>query len=322
MMSGAVGLAWHDRYLGRGFVPRRASWSRYALALRAFDDAGLFRQGLAPFPAPEAGADELAAVHTSWYLASRRDMDERGAGLVDGRQTPACRGMLFRASVAVGGTVLATRLVGSGRVTHAFNPAGGLHHAHPDRASGFCLLNDIAIAVRALQREGVRRIAVLDVDAHHGDGTQAIFWNEDVLVVSVHEHGGRFFPGTGAADETGAGAGQGYTLNLPLGRGDGDSVFLAALDAALARVRAHRPEILLLQFGTDGHVDDPFSHLRLTDAAYIVAAERAHALTHEVCGGALVLLGGGGYAPETLAPIWTPAIRAGRRVPSVRPHGR
>ena len=199
MMSGAVGLAWHDRYLGRGFVPRRASWSRYALALQAFDDAGLFRQGLAPFPAPEAGEDELATVHSASYLTFLRELDTRGAGLVDGRQTPAYTGMLFRARVAVGGTVLATRLVGSGRVTHAFNPAGGLHHAHPDRASGFCLLNDIAIAVRALQREGVRRIAVLDVDAHHGDGTQAIFWNEDVLVVSVHEHGGRFFPGTGRA---------------------------------------------------------------------------------------------------------------------------
>ncbi len=309
-MSGAVGLVWHDRYLGRGFVPRRASWSRYALALQAFDDAGFFRQGLAPFPAPEAGEDELARVHTAAYLAFLRDLDARGVGLVDGRQTPAYTGMLFRARVAVGGTVLATRLVGSGRVTHAFNPAGGLHHAHPDRASGFCLLNDIAIAVRALQREGVRRIAVLDLDAHHGDGTQAIFWSEDVLVISVHEHGGRFFPGTGAACESGAGAGHGYTVNLPLARGDGDTAFLAAVDAALVRVRAHQPEIILVQFGTDGHLADPFSHLRLTDAAYLAAAERAHALAHDVCGGALVLLGGGGYAPETVARIWTGAIGA------------
>jgi acetoin utilization protein AcuC len=308
MVSGPVGLAWHDRYLGRGFVPRRASWSRYALALKSFDDAGFFRQGLAPFVAPQASEDELATVHAPSYLAFLRDLDARGEGLVDGRQTPAYTGMLFRASVAVGGTVLATRLVTAGRVAHAFNPAGGLHHAHPDRASGFCLLNDIAVAVRALQREGVRRIAVVDIDAHHGDGTQAIFWNEDVLVVSVHEHGGRFFPGTGTADETGAGVGEGYTMNLPLRRGDGDAVFLAAVDVALERVRGHRPEVLLVQFGTDGHVDDPFSHLRLSDAAYVSAAERAHALAHEVCGGALVLLGGGGYSPETVARVWTGAI--------------
>src|SRR2546428_145291 len=148
-----------------------------------------------------------------------------------------------RASVAVGGTVLATRLVGAGRVAHAFNPAGGLHHAHPDRASGFCLLNDIAVAVRDLQRRGARRIAVLDVDAHHGDGTQAIFWEEDVLVVSLHEHGDRFFPGTGAASETGGGRGAGYTVNLPLSRGTADAPFLAALDLALARVRAYPPAI-------------------------------------------------------------------------------
>src|SRR5207247_84759 len=203
--SCAVGLAWHDRYLGRGFVPRRASWSSYALALRSFDDAGFFRQGLAPFLAPEAGEDELASVHSASYLAFLRELDARGEGLVVGR---------------------------------------------------------------------------------------------------IHEHGGRFFPGTGAVNETGAGAGDGFTLNLPLGRGDGDAAFLTALDAGLARVRAHRPEILLVQFGTDGHVDDPFSHLRLSDAAYGVAAERAHALAHEVCGGALVLLGGGGYAPETVARIW------------------
>ena len=106
----------------------------------------------------------------------------------------------------------------------------------------------------------------------------------------------------------GAGAGDGYTLNLPLARGDGDAAFLPALDAGLARVRSHRPEILLVQFGTDGHLADPFSHLRLSDAAFIAAAERAHALAHEVCDGALVLLGGGGYMPETVARVWTKAL--------------
>src|SRR2546430_4083626 len=234
MMSGAVGLAWHDRYLGRGFVPRRASWSRYALALQSFDDAGFFRQGLVPSPAPEAGVDELATVHSASYLAFLRELDARGEGLVDGRQTPAYTGMLFRAAVAVGGTVLAARLVGSGRVAHAFNPAGGLHHAHPDRASGFCILNDIAIAVRVMQRDGVRRIGILDLDAHHGDGTQAIFWSEDVLVVSIHEHGGRFFPGTGAADETGAGAGEWYPLKGSLAPGVRDAALPPALSSRLA----------------------------------------------------------------------------------------
>ena len=307
-MSGRVGLVWHERFAGRGFVPRRASWSRYALALASFGDAGFFGQGLSVYEALVASNDELATVHTPDYLAFLHEVDARGAGLVDGRQTPAYRGMLHRAALAVGGTVLASRLVTSGRVAHAFNPAGGLHHAHPERASGFCILNDIGVAIRDLRARGVRRIAVLDVDAHHGDGTQAIFWTEDVLVASLHEHGARFFPGTGAIDETGAGAGLGFTLNLPLARATSDDAFLRALDGALERLRAYRPDVILVQFGTDGHADDPFSHLALTDAAYVAIAERAHALAHELCGGALVLLGGGGYVPETVARVWTAAL--------------
>ena len=307
-MSGAVGLVWHERFAGRGFVPRRASWSRYALAVSSFADRGFFRQGLRVFGTPPAGDDELASVHTAAYLRFLRELDGRGEGFVDGAQTPAYRGMYFRGALAVGGTLLATRLVTGGTVAHAFNPAGGLHHAHPDRASGFCIFNDIAVAVRDLRARGVRRVAILDVDAHHGDGTQAIFWDEDVLVVSLHEHGAGFFPGTGGTDETGIGDGAGCTLNLPLARGTSDVAFLRALDLALLRVRAYRPEILLVQLGTDGHADDRFSHLELSDDAYIAVAERAHALAHDVCGGALVLLGGGGYVPETVARVWTSAL--------------
>lgn len=309
-MSGRVALAWHDRFLGRGFVPRRAAWSRYALAVARFDEAGLFRQGLVPVLAPAADDAELATVHTPMYLAWLHEADERGHGLVDGRQTPAYRGMYRRAALAVGATVLGTRLALEGRASHVFNPAGGLHHAHADRASGFCLLNDIAVAVRDAQARGVRRIAVLDVDAHHGDGTQAIFWDEDVLAISIHEFGERFFPGTGAADERGAGPGAGRTLNLPLARGAGDSAFLAALDIAVGAARSYRPELLIVQFGTDGHATDPYAHLGLSDSAYVAVAQRVHALAHEVCDGRLVLLGGGGYTPETVARLWTSALAA------------
>lgn len=301
---------WHHRYAGRGFVPRRASWSRYALAVSSFDDHGLFRQGLRAYEAPAADDDELLRVHTAAYLRALREMDDRGSGLVDGTQTPAYRGMFFRASIAVGGTVLACRLVTSGATAHAFNPAGGLHHAHPDRASGFCILSDIGVAVRDLRSRGIRRVAVLDIDAHHGDGTQAIFWDEDVLTVSLHEYGARFFPGTGSRDETGVAAGAGFAVNLPLPSGTCDAAFLAAFDAACERVRVYGPEVLLLQFGTDGHADDRFSHLALSDDAYVAVATRAHELAHEVCGGALVLLGGGGYVPETVARVWTHSLAA------------
>lgn len=307
-MSGRVALSWHDRFLGRGFVPRRASWSRYALALARFEEEGFFRQGLVPMIAPVASTAELLTVHTPAYLAMLEEYDDRGSGLVDGRQTPAYTGMLHRASLAVGGTVLATRLVLDGRAAHVFNPAGGLHHAHPDRASGFCLLNDIAIAIRDARTRGVGRVAVLDLDAHHGDGTQAIFYEEDVLHVSIHEYGGRFFPGTGGAGEAGSGPGEGFTLNLPLPRGSGDDAFAAAVATALARIRAYRPELLIVQFGTDGHVGDPYAHLQLSDDAYLDVVDRVHALAHECCDGRLVLLGGGGYVPQTVARVWTRSL--------------
>ncbi len=304
-MSGAVALTYHERYAGRGFVPRRASWSRYEKALRSFDESGLFRDGLRGYRQVPATDDELATVHTPAYLAYLHDMDERGEGMVDGRQTPAYQGMFFRAAIAVGGTVLAARLVADDRVRHAFNPGGGLHHAHADRASGFCLLNDVAVAAHHLkERYGMRRLAVVDIDAHHGDGTQALL-SDRALVASLHEYGERFFPGTGAAEDRGGG----LALNLPLARGDGDATFLARLALAEDAVRAFDPDLIALQYGTDAHAADPFAHLGLSDDGYREAARRVHALAHEVCDGRLVVLGGGGYEPVTVARLWTAMLR-------------
>jgi acetoin utilization protein AcuC len=303
-MSGGVALTYHERYSGRGFAPRRASWSRYELALRSFERAGLFRRGVRVYRQAAADDDELLAVHTRAYLERLAALDASGAGMVDGRQTPAYRGMLFRARIAVGGTLLASRLVMDGRVRHAFNPGGGLHHAHADRASGFCLLNDVAVAVRHLElRGGAPRVAVLDVDAHHGDGTSALL-SDRVLVTSLHEYGGRFFPGTGAAADRGLG----LALNLPLTRGDGDAEVLDRFARAEEAVRAFRPDLVVLLFGTDAHAADPFAHLRVSDAGFAEMAARTHRLAHEVCDGRLVALGAGGYEPETVARLWTALV--------------
>lgn len=272
--------------------------------MRSFESAGLLGPVRVYRQVP-ADDGELATVHSPAYLARLAELDERGEGMVDGRQTPAYRGMLFRARLAVGGTVLGTRLVLDGRAAHVFNPGGGLHHAHADRASGFCLLNDVAIAVRhAEDRYGVRRVAILDVDAHHGDGTQALV-SDRALVASVHEYGGRFFPGTGAGDDRGLG----LALNLPLQRGDGDDAMRPRLALAEEAIRAFRPELLVLQFGTDAHAADPFAHLELSDAGYAEIALRAHALAHELCDGRLVVVGGGGYEPVTVARLWTALLR-------------
>jgi len=300
-VSSAVALTYHERYEGRGFAPRRAAWSRYRMAIESFERAGLFGSGLRVYRQDPADEDELTLVHPAEYLSFLREMDRRGAGMVDGRQTPAYRGMFRRAALAVGGSVLATRLVADGKAGHAFNPGGGLHHAHADRASGFCLLNDVAVAVRHLEsRAPAPRLALLDIDAHHGDGTQALL-SDRVLVVSVHQYGGRFFPGTGAADDRG----HGLAINLPLARGDGDSAFLRRLEQALTAIRVFRPDLLFVIFGTDAHIEDPLANLQVSDAAFAETARRAHALAHDVCAGRLVVLGGGGYAPTTVARCWT-----------------
>src|SRR2546421_155732 len=150
-------------------------------------------------------------------------------------------------------------LVGSGRLAHAFNPAGGLHHARRDRAAGFCPVNDIVLAVRRLQRRyGFLRPAVLDVDGHHGDGTQELLNDEPLLTISLHQYDGRFYPKSGRLDESGAGAGEGYHVNLPLPRGAGDGVYAAALEGVVGPILdAYRPDVLLLQYGVDAHALDP-----------------------------------------------------------------
>jgi acetoin utilization protein AcuC len=213
---------------------------------------------------------------------------------------------LFRARVAVGATLHGARAIARGEARHAFNPGGGLHHAGRARAGGFCVFNDAVIAVRALQREHqLARIAIVDLDGHHGDGTQELLWEEPTLYASVHRFGSRFYPGTGAAHEVGAGPGLGYTLNVPLPRGTGDETYLRALDeVVLPYVAAYRPELLIVQIGVDTHRGDPLVRLDLTAGVYRQIALRLHALAHDCCDGRLLALAGGGYVPASVARCW------------------
>ena len=232
--------------------------------------------------------------------------------MLDYGDTPAYRGVLRRAQLAVGGTILAARLVVGDKVRHAFNPGGGLHHAQRDRAGGFCVFNDVAVAVRRLQRDfGLQRIAVIDCDGHHGDGTQTIFYQEPVLTISLHRYDGRFYPRTGLAEERGDGPGLGYNLNLPLTRGAGDDAYLYALDAAvLPRLYAYRPQVLFVQIGADGHHGDSLVRLGLSLNAYATLGRRLHQAAHDLCEGRLVLVAGGGYKPEAVVRCWAVFLAA------------
>jgi acetoin utilization protein AcuC len=304
-LTEATAFIFHEIYRGRGFSPRQTSWNRYALAYDLVESLGMFDAGLRCLRPDPATDTELRLVHTQAYIDQVRAADQAGEGYLDRRDTPAWRGVFQRASTAVGGTLLATRSILAGEVAHAFNPAGGLHHAQADRASGFCVFNDLVIATRVLQKAGLNHIALIDIDGHHGDGTQALLYNEPLLKISLHQYDGRFYPGTGRVDELGVGSGLGYSINVPLPRRVTDTPYLAAFDAIVPPLlRAYRPEFIIVQFGVDGHFSDPLVGLSLTSDAYVGLVERLHRLAHDLCGGKLLFLGGGGYNPQTVARLW------------------
>jgi acetoin utilization protein AcuC len=258
-----------------------------------------------------APADDptLELIHTPAFIdATRRaghgeegDWARFGYGPGD---NPIFDQMHEAGAIVAGASVAAARAVWAEGCDHAFNAAGGLHHAMPDRASGFCVYNDPAIAIAWLLANGCERIAYVDVDVHHGDGVQAIFEDEPrVLTISVHESGRFLFPGTGFANEIGEGDALGTIANLPLPPSTTDDLYLPAFDAVVPKlVRAFEPEILVTQLGCDSHYTDPLAHLGLTTRAYAELAGRLHDLAHTVTNGRWLATGGGGYQWAAVVP--------------------
>ena len=267
----------------------------------------------APAPATDA---ELAGVHTPAYIAAVRaasgpdgpgGRDSYGHGLGP-PDNPVFPGMHDSAALIAGGSIAAARAIAAGRVDRAVNIAGGLHHAMADRASGFCVYNDAALAIRTLLDEGVSRVAYVDVDVHHGDGVQAACYDDPrVLTVSIHESPVTLWPGTGWPRETGAGAAAGTAVNLPVPAGTSDAGWLRAFGAVVpAVVRAFRPEVLITQHGADSHAEDPLADLRLTVDGHRQTYRMLRDLAAEVTGGRWLALGGGGYALVRVVPrSWT-----------------
>ena len=235
---------------------------------------------------------ELGLVHEDAYIEAtkRAGHGEEGAwgrfGFGPG-DNPIFPNMHEAGAFVAGASLVAAEAVRDGSVLHAFNAAGGLHHAMPARASGFCVYDDPAIAIAWLLDHGVHPIAYVDVDVHHGDGVQAIFYEDPrVLTVSIHQSGETLFPGTGSVDERGAGDAEGTAVNVPLQPGVGDRAWLAAFAEIVPPVvRAFAPKVLVTQLGCDTHRTDPLAQLRLSTAAYRETAASLHALAHEVTGG-------------------------------------
>jgi acetoin utilization protein AcuC len=216
---------------------------------------------------------------------------------------------MHRASALIAGqSVGAAEAVWSGDIAHAVNFAGGLHHAMPGSAAGFCVYNDAALAVARLLELGAERVVFVDVDVHHGDGVQRAYYHDPrVLTVSLHETPLALWPGTGFVSESGRGAAAGTAVNIPLPAGTGDAAWLRAFHAVVPSVvRAFRPDVLVTQHGADSHREDPLADLNLSVDGQLASYRALRDLAGEVAGGRWLALGGGGYALVRVVPrAWT-----------------
>ncbi|MFI5664009.1 acetoin utilization protein AcuC [Streptomyces sp. NPDC051684] len=333
-MSGRAQLMWDPAVAGYDFGPGHPMDPvRLDLTRRLVDAFGLDRE-LEVVAAKSAGESTLRLVHREDYVEAVKaaSADPEAADPAYGLGTmddPAFAGMHEVSALIAGQSVGAAESVWRGQALHAVNFSGGLHHAMPGAASGFCVYNDAALAIARLLELGAERVVYVDVDVHHGDGVQAAFWDDPrVLTISLHEHPSTLFPQTGWPGETGAdGAAEGTAVNVALPAGTGDAGWLRALHAVVPELLAEfRPQMLVTQHGADTHFEDPLAHLAVSLDAQRAVQVACHEWAHEYADGRWVALGGGGYAVVDVVPrSWTHlvAVAAGREVApeSVIPDG-
>ena len=261
---------------------------------------------LAPIAASRA---ELALFHTSEYLDFVTARCAEGHGYLDGGDTPAQHGIDAAAAVVVGSTLDAVKRVFAGELARAFVPIAGLHHGARGSAAGFCVYDDIGVAVEWLKQQGLTRIAYVDIDAHHGDGVFYGFEDDPTLLFAdIHQDGATIYPGTGAAHETGTGRARGSKLNLPLPPGADDAAFLVAWAEVETYLSALRPEFVLFQCGADSIEGDPIAQLAYTPVAHAHATRRLCAIAATSGARGIVAMGGGGYNRANLAAAWTGVV--------------
>ena len=274
------------------------------------------RQGLdhryQTYPARQAGSAELLSFHTPAYVERVRTAEADGLAWLDQGDTPVFHGIFEAASRVVGTTVEGVNRILAGQAQRVFTPIAGLHHARRDAAAGFCVFNDAGVAIECLRREhGLRRIAYVDIDAHHGDGVFYAFETDpDVFIVDFHEDGRFLYPGTGRAEETGRGAARGTKCNRPLPMDANDVDFARIWPECLGFLRAARPEFVLLQCGADSLVGDPITHLAFTHRVHAQVTRDLCRLADDFCDGRLLAMGGGGYNPDNIGAAWSAVVRS------------
>ena len=312
-----------SRHVLRGDHPMKPARLRHTYELleayQAFDgESSLLVE---PRPATEA---EILSLHSAEYLEAvkafskgERSYDPGAFNFHEGGDNPMFNGMYEAAALSTGASLVVAELVEGRRARVAFNISGGLHHAAAGNASGFCVFNDPAIAINYLLTKGLR-VVYVDIDAHHGDGVQAAFYDTDrVLTISIHESGMFLFPGTGSVEEMGTGPGSGYSVNLPLYPYTDDETYLWAFrEVAPPLVAAFKPDALVTQLGIDSYYSDPLTHLFLTSRGFGEAVKEFAAMDLP-----WLAMGGGGYDLGAVARCWTLAygIMAGREWPDEIP---
>lgn len=285
--------------------------ARHDAFKRAFEDKGLNQRCAVREPVT-TDAEHIRRFHTKGYLQRVRDQSVSGIGYLDYGDTPAFKGV-YEASATVVGTVLdGVEQIINGHCTRVFVPIAGLHHARRDSAAGFCVFNDCGVAIESLLGQyGLRRVAYVDIDAHHGDGVYYGFDdNPEVIFADLHQDGRTLYPGTGSAEEIGRGAAKGTKLNIPMPPGADDQQFMAVWPRVEGLLKDHPPEFILLQCGADSIAGDPITDMRYTAASHAHAARRLRQLADEMCGGRLLAMGGGGYNLSNIAAGWSAVVEA------------
>jgi len=262
--------------------------------------------GRSEVPPEPAERIVLKKFHSARYLHALRAASERHATFealnmgIGTSDCPIFEGLYDYAVLAVGGTLTAAKLILTGSADAAFNPSGGYHHAGPERASGFCYINDVALACIILAEAG-KRVLYLDVDVHHGDGVAYAFYDRpDVMTISFHENPRVLFPGTGFEDEIGTGEGKGYCVNVPVPIGTYDEMYMKAFNAiAMPLVAAYNPDVIVFELGADALAGDPLAHLCLTNNAYAEIIKHLLSFNKPI-----LATGGGGYNVDNTARAW------------------
>ena len=325
-MACTLHVAWDERLTGYDFGPvHPLAPVRVELTIALAEEFGVLAEPGVTVAAPAAASTaELELVHDPRYITAVRTGVADAAFGLGTPDNPVFSGMHEASALVAGATLAAAAAVWESRAQHGVSVAGGLHHAMRGMASGFCVYNDPAIAIRWLLGQGAERIAYVDVDVHHGDGVEAAFWDDPrVLTISLHQHPATLFPFTGLPAETGGPAAEGSAANVALPAGIKDARWLRAFHAIVPPLlRAFRPQILVSQHGADTHRLDPLAHLEVSIDAQRSAHAALHTLAHDLTGGRWLLTGGGGYDLVHVVPrTWTHLLAeaAGQPIDPVTP---